>query len=250
MVMFGIRRLVVLTGTAALLLALAAPAAGLSAASAASVDELRIGAHSTSAVRVSPPPCQDSKYRLLGGKWTKAYQWSFKASSTPSSLSKAAVTAILQKSFSNITNVNNDCGHGDNVSATHLYLGSTSRSPNCNARDGNNVIGFASSVPGVGRLPRGVLAVTCYWIRSGKIVEADMAINSRESWALALAGCHGNMIMLEATITHEAGHVFGLEHVGERRHGRLTMSPYIDGPCENGEATLGRGDYLGLEKLY
>ena len=93
----------------------------------------------------------------------------------------------------------------------------------------------------------GVLAVTCYWIRGGKIVEADMRITTRESWALSLANCHGDMPLLESTITHEAGHVFGLDHVGERKHGRLTMSPFLDGPCNDNEATLGLGDMLGLE---
>jgi hypothetical protein len=56
--------------------------------------------------------------------------------------------------------------------------------------------------------------------------------------------------MLEAVLTHEAGHVFGLAHVGESRHGRLTMSPYIDGVCNNQESTLGLGDLRGLEALY
>jgi hypothetical protein len=77
-----------------------------------------------------------------------------------------------------------------------------------------------------------------------------MKITTRESWALSMSSCHGNMVMLESTVTHEAGHVFGLDHVGENKHGRLTMSPYLDGPCENGEATLGKGDVAGLASLY
>ena len=203
----------------------------------------RAAATRDSTVGIAPPPCQDRAFNTLGGKQAGTYKWSFKQTSTPSGLGRSAVAAVLKRSFNNVTGENNDCGRADTVSATSKYLGTTSRAPNCNNRDGHNVVGFA-------KLDPGTLAVTCYWISAGKIVEADMKITTRESWALSLATCHGNMPMLEATITHEAGHVFGLDHVGENRHGRLTMSPYIDGPCENNEATLGLGDMLGLESLY
>ena len=55
---------------------------------------------------------------------------------------------------------------------------------------------------------------------------------------------------MEALVTHEVGHAYGLGHVGEANHGRQTMSTFIDGLCENQEATLGRGDVLGLRDLY
>lgn len=204
-------------------------------------------AHATakgvSDVGIAPPPCDDHAFNALGGKQRGAYKWSFGASSTPAGLNRNTVASILQKSFSNITGENNDCRRADTVSATHQYLGTTTRAPNCNRKDGHNVVGF-------GKLSLGILAVTCYWINGGKIVEADMKITTRESWALSLSSCHGLMPMLEATITHEAGHVFGLDHVGEKRHGRLTMSPFLDGPCNNNEATLGLGDMLGLESMY
>lgn len=201
------------------------------------------GSATSAEVGIAPPPCQDGKYNLSGGRWASTYTWSFKASSTPSGLVSNAVEVILQKAFSNITNANNDCGLADNVSATHNYQGTTTKSPNCGTRDKTNVVGFT-------RLPDGVLGVTCYWVSGGKIVEADMRLNNRESWSLNATLCTGDMPVLEATATHEAGHVFGLDHVGERRHGRLTMSPYLDGPCDNNESTLGKGDVRGLEALY
>lgn len=192
---------------------------------------------------VAPGPCADAAHNELGGTWLNgSYSWAFHAASTPSYLGRAAVRDVLKKSFSNITSARNDCGLPDNVSATHTYLGTTGNRARCGRRDSHNVVGFR-------QLAWGVLAVTCYWISNNRIVEADIQITTRESWALSLSNC-SDQVMLEATITHEAGHVFGLDHVGERRHGRLTMSTYLDGLCQNSEATLGLGDVRGLEALY
>jgi Matrixin len=242
----SISRLAASMSAIVILLAIAAPAAAASSTRLV-VAEIRMAPHaasmSTSDLGLSPPPCQDPAFNTLGGKQTNTYQWAFKASTTPSGLNKSNVANTLQKSFTNVTTAHNDCGIADNVSATDKYLGTTTLSPNCSSQDGHNVVGFS-------RLDFGVLAVTCFWINNGKIVEADMKITTRESWALSLSSCHGDMPMLEATVTHEAGHVFGLDHVGEKKHGRLTMSPYLDGPCNNNEATLGKGDVAGLASLY
>lgn len=232
---------------ALVVLALAAPAAV--ASSGFQVEELRLApghaaGRSAQAGGASPAPCSDAAYVKLGGKWLNgSYRWAFHAASTPAYLGRAAVGDILRKSFSNITSARNDCGLADRVSATHTYLNTTSVRPRCDRRDFKNVVGFQ-------RLEWGVLAVTCYWLSNNRIVEADIQINSRERWALSLSSCVHDEVMLEATMTHEAGHVFGLGHVSERRHGRLTMSPLLNGPCQLSEATLGLGDVRGLEALY
>jgi hypothetical protein len=91
---------------------------------------------------------------------------------------------------------------------------------------------------------------TCiWWNGANHIYEMDMRLDPAEPWAVSLSSCNGE-VMLEALVTHEAGHAFGLGHVSENNHGRLTMSTFIDGFCENQEATLGRGDVLGLNALY
>jgi hypothetical protein len=224
----------------AVLLALAAPA---SAQPVLVIEDLRVEAQGAVRATSSPSPCQDDAYNLLGGRWNKTYEWSFRRASTPAGMNRATTANVLVRSFNNVVNGKNDCDRPDRISATHSYLGTTDRKPNCRQRDNHNVVAF-------GRMDMGVLAVTCFWISGGRIVEADMRINNRENWALAMAGCVGDRPSLEATITHEVGHVFGLDHVGERRHGRLTMSPFIDGPCQNNEATLGWGDLRGLQQLY
>jgi hypothetical protein len=241
------KRALTLLATAVLAATFLAPAAA-AAAPQLHIEQLRIITGSPASgrsvrINAAPGPCADSAYRLLGASQPGgSYSWSYNAASTPTYLSKAGVVSVLNKAFSNITDVNNDCGLPDNVSATHTYLGTTSTRAKCGRRDSHNVIGF-------NQLEFGVLAVTCYWTRGGRITEADMQITTLEQWALSPSSCFNEMI-LEATVTHEAGHVFGLDHVGERKHGRLTMSPYIDGSCDDNESTLGWGDIRGLEAMY
>jgi len=237
-----IQRLLALIGAMSVL-TFAAPPAG---AATLHIDQLLIAPARSAAGSAGggggPAPCADPAYRKIGGAWQNTYAWSFQSSSTPRGLNKTSVRNVLKRSFSNITGARNDCGMPDTVSATHIFLGATTSRARCDQRDQRNVVGFRP-------LELGVLAVTCFWMSNGRMLEADVQINSNESWALSMNSCQDEA-MLEATMTHEAGHVFGLDHVGERKHGRLTMSPFLDGPCNNGEATLGEGDVLGLSELY
>jgi len=194
------------------------------------------------------PVCQDRAFRLTGGHWKQAVHWTFMSNSTPAGMSVAATEAVLAKSFDNITGADNDCGRQDNVSARNVYDGRSDRAPGvtgaakCTNGDGHNAIGF-------GRLPRGVLAATCTRHVGNRIVEADIRINSRVNWALSPQNC-SKQELLEPTMTHEVGHVYGLGHVSERGHPLMTMSRASDGPCSNAASTLGLGDMLGLEALY
>lgn len=208
-----------------------------------SVDEAHRAARAVWTPSASPSPCTDVKFNVLGGKWHSTLKWSFRSSSTPAGLVRSGVVGVLKEAFGNITGAHNDCGRSDNVSATSSYLGTTSRRPGCRSPDGLNVVGFRP-------LPAGVLGRTCWWTMNGRIIEADIQLNANEPWALSLATCRFSQPMLEAVMTHEVGHAYGMGHVSEARHGRLTMSTYLDAPCNNQESTLGRGDMLGLEALY
>lgn len=198
----------------------------------------------------SPGPCADGKYNFLGphAGWQTPLRWSFRRSSVPSGLDAAEVLAIIEQSFQNVVEARNDCGLPDRVSAAETYIGETSRKPgvtangSCTGSDGYNVVGF-------GRLGGYYSGYTCIYWMGERIVEADMRLDTDTAWALSAADC-SNQLMMEALVTHEAGHAFGLDHVSEARHGRLTMSLYIDGLCQNQEATLGLGDVRGLEALY
>jgi hypothetical protein len=222
--------------------------AGAAARAGATTHQTLAATASPSAITSSPAACSDTKYNLLGPHWTSTLRWRYKASTTPSYLNAADVATVIKRGFGNITNERNDCGRTDHVSATHSSLGTTTRAigvtkaGHCGTSDGANTVGF-------GTLPSGVLALTCVRSIGSRIVEADIRVSTLFTWALSLSSC-SNDFMLEAVMTHEAGHAYGLDHVGEANHGRLTMSTFIDGTCENQEAKLGNGDMKGLEARY
>jgi hypothetical protein len=196
----------------------------------------------------SPGPCSDDEYRVRNEFWHGTYRWRFRVDSTPDEITRREARQALVRAMGNITGAHNDCGLPDRVSARHEYLGPTQRRPDvsatgsCSGMDGHNTLGF-------GRLPFGVAGVTCWWYTGDRILEADIRFNTRFEWTTKLAGCVEEL-MLEAVATHEAGHVFGLRHVGEANHGKLTMSSQLNGPCQNSESSLGLGDVHGLEVHY
>lgn len=199
----------------------------------------------------SPGPCQDSAKSQMGHHWSGTYHWSFRRSTTPSDVSADAAELRLRAAALNITRSDNSCGLADQVSARHAYDGVTGRGAQitsaggCENGDGFNTVTF-------GDLPDNYLGIACIWYGGGgEALEADIRLNKADRrWVANIgSGCTGRF-SIEATATHEFGHVFGLGHVSESAHGNLTMSTAINGPCQSSEATLGRGDVLALRAKY
>jgi len=194
-------------------------------------------------------PCSDGAYTLGASSWNSTYNWYFNASTAPSEISESTATSGVRDGVENIPQANNDCGLSDNVSAKQHYQGTTSKTPNigsgstCSGSDGKSVIAF-------GDLASADLAFTCWWTSGNFTVEGDVKLNKVEySWVVNIGSNCAAKYSVEAVTTHEAGHVYGLEHVSEALHGTLTMSPVIL-PCQSSEKTLGLGDIRGLEALY
>jgi hypothetical protein len=222
--------------------------AALLAALDAIADEVNPPTTGTGTTPGAKGACADPEFKLAGHRWQQAFQWYFDESSVPDDYRASDVLEVLIRSADNITGARNDCGLADKVDAEAQFMGPTERVP-CEAEsgDGINTIGF-------GELPDDVeedtIAFVCPYGTRTNVREVDMLINSDISWALSAASCKGFQELLEATITHEFGHIFGLSHVPERTHGDLTMSPMSNGACVADEITLGLGDVRGLEELY
>ena len=196
------------------------------------------------------PACSDDAFQLEGFAWDSVYHWRYNSASTPSAYDPQAVLAVVMKAFDNITGEYNDCGRADNILAYAQYQGNNDTQTPCTDQpDGTNSIAW-------GKMPADLspnaIAYTCpyYAGADGNIgYEADIVINKDVAWSLSAQTCFFQEL-LEPTLTHEVGHVFGLDHVNERQHGDLTMSTTSNGWCDDSASTLGLGDMLGLEQLY
>ena len=215
----------------------------------------------------SPKPnakkaCRDKDYKPLGFKWKTTLHWTWYRESAPDYLSKDEVLDAIQQSVNSIIWSRNSCGMSDEVGATRSFDGSSGgtranigvRTEDgqqvyyCKQRDDKNVVDF-------GNLPPTTLGLTCWsWTSDSglnKASEADIRLNKSDGvrWYLPGMTCTSEH-SIRAVGTHEWGHAYGLDHVHEPRHGNLTMSKYINGPCQESEYTLGHGDVLGLRDLY
>ncbi|GEP39455.1 hypothetical protein NPS01_31180 [Nocardioides psychrotolerans] len=152
----------------------------------------------------------------------------------------------------------NDCGRGHNVNRDANYAGITSLNPNIALNADGDVICSGNSdsisVVGFGKLPEGVLGVSCpkrSSLDSKELIVDDIRI-SQDSSTFTLTpnalGCVSRYD-LQALVTHEFGHFFGLGHVSESKRQQMTMSPLV-GACTAAERTLGLRDMLGLEVLF
>jgi hypothetical protein len=202
----------------------------------------------------SPSDCSDASYEFDPGsfKVQGTFQYYFISDSKPAELSMSRTETSLKDAFSNWANARNNCGLKDDVSVPTSYKGrrdggaDITNDGHCKASDGTSEIAF-------GTLPSAYLALTCVWYYvAGKppypVASADIRLNKSKGWWNKLSGCKSRYLV-ETALTHEVGHLLGLSHhkkVTEAGHGKLSMSPLIDGHCQESETTLGKGDVVGL----
>lgn len=213
-------------------------------------ERLESGAASTDGVQRTAaliPACSDGAFTLDDFRESQTHQWHIKTSSIPSYLNVTNTIERIRNGIRNITQVFNDCGLADNVSATSNYQGSTTQGANHNGvsctfpHDNINVVDF-------GHVPD-LLAVTCNNDFNGELLNSDVRLSTTVTWTVNPgAGCSGKYD-IESLMTHERGHTYGLDHVTGSDHTGLTMHPLFSF-CGTSERTLALGDVRGLEQKY
>lgn len=144
------------------------------------------------------------QFRTHPGRWPNAkYSWTYNSRTQPDS---GALDAIFL-GFKFITDNASACSSSYPTAATHSYRGSTTRYT-WGTQDNGNVVGWA----GFGL---DTLALAYWWTDGSVKLEADVAFNNRiTNWSTSPAGTvPSNRYDVISVATHEAGHVFGLEHV-------------------------------------
>ena len=215
-------------------------------------DEVASASESSSASLVataSPSACSDTARKKIGFSVIGHYHWSYEPATTPSNLTVTQAENGIQDGLNAMWGINNDCGMEGFVDGGNspIFDGTVSggngvpTNGECvhnSVQNGRNVMNFQS-------LPSGTIGLTCVAF-TNTLVEADMSFNKNLGWVVGDggAGCSGKY-SIHAIATHEAGHVYNLDDLDESTHGNLTMSAQSNGPCQQSEYTLGRGDVLG-----
>lgn len=208
------------------------------------------------------PECADDAGNALVYREDDTHNWFVNSGSIPAGdLSVAATITAFREGTGNIDNRRTDCNDtvfnssqwgNRNSSLVTNYSGTTTlfadiNPDGCTDRDQVNVVSF-------GARPNGILATACTWSNylTANVIEADIEFDETHTyWTNApdALGCLGEFDV-EAVATHERGHSFGLDHVDETTHGRMTMSVNSDGACQGQERSLGLGDALVLGSKY
>lgn len=195
--------------------------------------------------------CTSSAFVDLGYQVRGTYSWRYNAAKAPRNVSGAALGA-LKTATGAMASGKDDCGIAGQPRVGQAYAGSTNAAPGFTSAGNCAPSPDRVNVTGWGALSSsGVLASTCTYslTSSGDVVDSDAIINTNFTWTTTKAGCNG-AYDLTGVMTHERGHTFGLGHpAATAANGGLTMYPSVRA-CDFTKRTLGRGDVLGMFRIY
>lgn len=205
----------------------------------------------------SPAECDDSAYTLIDSKEYGTYNWWIGDGGMPGALSRTQARSAFADAINNITDQSTHCHvSADRVGARSDYQGRTSYEADIAVRDGRTVCTArdGKSTWDAGRLASPKIAYTCWWTWpnpgvANDLREADVRFNTHDyNFTDSPHVSCSNKYDVRSLGTHEAGHVYGLGHVGSG-HANLTMHNSFS-PCDTRARSLGLGDVKALWERY
>lgn len=163
----------------------------------------------------------------------------YRVNSASSGLDAAAVEQAVDSSFGSWQNENNLLGQADKSDIFYSDLGATTLGGA--ALDGTMTVSW-------GPLSSGTIAATYYWYnrRTKHLLDCDIIFNSTLPWSTTGDADKYDVWNIG---THEAGHTLQLNDLYSGATSELTMYGY-GSLGETKKQTLGKGDMLGLERVY
>jgi hypothetical protein len=218
-----------------------------------------------------PGACERDTYTLAGFKWYGPYLYRTTIGSALANGSQNDFDAATRRAFNNMAHGRNTCDMHGGINATAALVGHTTLRGNfinadgqttCGPSDGENVIDTNDLAGGSFEA---FLAAYCVYSEDHdgfrQATSADLSFNNGDyNWTYNPTTdplCDPTpppnkehwRYDVESTMTHEAGHVFGLVNVNDIEDLNLTMFPGVR-RCSGHFRTLGRGDVLGMRALY
>ena len=179
-------------------------------------------------------PTPADKYQYMSGgppaagaSWAGGtIHWSYNDTHRPAGISQASALAQIQASMAK--------WHAAGCNVNFVYDGTTANG--FSSSDRVNVVGWATGDPDVAAPTTGLTYVS--WDGTNHFVDADIKINADYSVAYTSG--------FDATMTHEAGHMLGLNHSDVS--GQVMSGPPLT--SYNGLSALQSDDIAGCVSLY
>ncbi len=221
--------------------------------------ELELGAPEKE-VAVGSGACEDGAYNLLTYPMNLNETFNIKVATFPNYVNEADTRASIVDGLRAWPRVHNDCDMTDNVNATAEDGGGSDAVSSVGPGGCNQVGNDQLSLITFGGLPNNLLGGTCRHIVYSHIGNysdgGDLRLNSVD-WEWTNRPNRENCVELDiqSVVAHEAGHWWGIGHVGASAHPNLTMRDSAGtngGPfrCNDKMRTLGKGDVLGMRDYY